>query len=195
MISPKVLIIEDEYIIASNLKNIIKKMGLKVCRLAHTYDAAISIFEEERPDLIISDIFLHNSQTGIEAILNINSKCNRYIPILIVSAYHQESVLEDAMKVNPIYFITKPFTEPQIVTAVRMIIRICNINADITVPTSREIDVLRLLANGMSSKLIANELHITVNTVETHRKNMMQRYAAKTSSELIFFSTSKGWIK
>ncbi|MBN2730352.1 MAG: response regulator transcription factor [Bacteroidales bacterium] len=52
-----------------------------------------------------------------------------------------------------------------------------------------------MIAQGLSSKDIAEKLGITFNTVETHRKNMLKKLNINTTAELIFISTSKGWLK
>ena len=61
-------------------------------------------------------------------------------------------------------------------------------------PSKRELSVIKLISKGCGSKQIAEELSISFNTVQSHRKNILKKYNIKTSAELIYFATSKGWI-
>jgi len=64
----------------------------------------------------------------------------------------------------------------------------------IAMPTAREIQILQAMARGLTSKQIAFELRISEKTVETHRKNLQQKFDAINASQLIYTSTKLGFI-
>jgi DNA-binding NarL/FixJ family response regulator len=190
----KILIIEDEFIIAVNLKQLLTKHGYEVCGIANNYEEAFQKCTELNPDLVLTDIFLKNSKTGIEAILDLNKSTDKQTPVIVISAYSHEDALDKAMQVNPLYFITKPFTETQILTAVKLALKTVESVTKEELPSKRETDILELLAKGFSSKQIAERLFISVNTVESHRKNLMNKYNTSSSAELIFLAATKKWL-
>ena len=61
-------------------------------------------------------------------------------------------------------------------------------------PTKREVEVLERIARGETTKQIAANLQIEVNTVETHRKNLIQKLYAKNATDLVIKAIAKGWV-
>lgn len=190
----KILIIEDEFIIATNIKLLLQKEGYNICGIANNYESALCICKEKKPDLILSDLFLKNSKSGIQAINDINKQENRQVPVIIITAYSHDDVLDKALKIEPLYFITKPFTEAQIIAAVKLALKTIKSISKENCPSKREVEILKYLAKGFSSKEISEKLCISPNTVETHRKNLMHRYCTNSSAELIFLAATKKWI-
>lgn len=68
------------------------------------------------------------------------------------------------------------------------------INERIYNPTQRELEILRFLANGRSSKEIANVLDLSVHTVDTHRRNIIKRLHVSNSSEAVMYCVRNGWL-
>ncbi len=62
------------------------------------------------------------------------------------------------------------------------------------VPSSREIEIIRMLSEGKSSKQIADVLHISVHTVDTHRRNILKKIKVSNSSEAVMKSVECGWM-
>ena len=62
----KILIVEDQFIEANNLQRILEKAGYKVCSIARSVPIALDIIENEKPDLVLLDIFLQGNLTGID---------------------------------------------------------------------------------------------------------------------------------
>lgn len=61
-------------------------------------------------------------------------------------------------------------------------------------PTAREMDIIRLLAEGRSSKVIAADLNISLHTVNTHRRNLMERSGTRNAAELMHMAKEQGWV-
>ncbi|NLI62915.1 MAG: response regulator [Methanosarcinaceae archaeon] len=114
--SKKVLIVEDENIVALGIKKILRDMGYLVPGIAATGQDAIDRVEKTFPDLVLMDITLKGSMTGIETADYIMKKWN--IPVIYITAYSDQSILDDAEFKEPAGYIRKPFTEAELKSAV-----------------------------------------------------------------------------
>ena len=102
----KILIVEDEAIIALHLKNLVLRLGDYECASVGIGEDAVEISETMNPDLVFMDINLKGSIDGIEAARQICRE--KYIPIVFVSAYSDDETIETAKQVNPAGYLTKP---------------------------------------------------------------------------------------
>ena len=185
----RIFIVEDEIIVAKDLEYMLSAKEFEVIGIATSYESAKQKLLMSKPDLILCDINLKGKKTGIDLMQEVQNKYN--IPFIFITAYSDMDTIERANKLNPINYITKPFNEKQLISSIRIAL-IEEVDSD--KPTSREQVVLNLIAKGRNSKQIADELNISFNTVETHRKNLLRKYNVKTAAELVCLATSKGWI-
>jgi len=114
----KILIIEDDGIIAKDLENILSSKGYDVCGIASTVDESISKFESTDPDLILADIIIKGFGDGIEAANKIKKKKN--IPVIYLSAYTDDMTIERAKITDPYGYILKPFDEKELLITIEM---------------------------------------------------------------------------
>ncbi|MES2112588.1 MAG: sigma-54 dependent transcriptional regulator [Bacteroidota bacterium] len=104
----KLLIVEDQFIEANNLKIILKKAGYAVCTIARSVPEAIQIVDREKPDMVLLDIFLDGPETGIDLAHTLNK---RNIAFVFLSANSNKQTLNAAKATNPYGFLVKPFRE------------------------------------------------------------------------------------
>ncbi|MDD1706164.1 MAG: response regulator [Methanoregulaceae archaeon] len=102
-----ILIVEDEFITASDLKCNLEEMGYKVPAIADTGESAIDIAGEQKPDLVLMDITLRGEMSGITAAEQIREKYN--IPVIFLTAHSDETTFEQAKVTGPFGYIIKPF--------------------------------------------------------------------------------------
>ena len=114
-VSGKVMVIEDEAIIAMDLESIISDMGHNVTGVARTEAEAISLFARETPDLILSDIQLADNSSGIDAVNKILTKAAD-IPVIFITAFPERLLTGEGPE--PAFLIAKPYTEDQVRSAV-----------------------------------------------------------------------------
>lgn len=107
----KILIVEDESVIAFDLELILTKAGYQVCGIADTVEDALEVIEKKMPDMVLLDIFLIGPQNGIDLarILTVKN-----IAFVYLSANFQESILEKAKLTQPYGFLVKPFREQEL---------------------------------------------------------------------------------
>ena len=111
----RIQIIEDEPLIALDVKSIVTEMGHEVTGIARTHAEAVALGKRERPDLILADIHLADDSSGVEAVTELLTQYPE-IPVIFITAYPERLLTGD--KPEPAFLITKPFEEEQVRSAV-----------------------------------------------------------------------------
>jgi len=106
MNKPRILVVEDDRIIARSLRLILEQLGYEVTALASTGQAAIREAEETKPDLILMDIVLDGDMDGIEAARVIRSHLS--IPIIYLTAHADHATRERTDATQPFGYLLKP---------------------------------------------------------------------------------------
>ena len=114
-VSGKVLIIEDEAIIAMDLEAIVGEMGHRVTGIARTEAGALDLHASETPDLILSDIQLADNSSGVDAVNKILEK-SPDVPVIFITAFPEHLLTGEGPE--PAFLISKPYTEEQVRSAV-----------------------------------------------------------------------------
>ena len=111
----KVMIIEDETIIAMDLKGIVQAMGHEVTGVARTHSAAVELGAGLRPDLILADIQLADGSSGIDAVNELLGS-QAELPVIFITAFPERLLTGD--RPEPAFLISKPYSEEQVCSAV-----------------------------------------------------------------------------
>ncbi|QMW06882.1 sigma 54-interacting transcriptional regulator [Spirosoma foliorum] len=111
------LIVEDEYIIANDLELILSEAGYPVIGVADSVAEALALMDQEKPDIVLLDIYLKGKETGIDLAKQLEELS---IPFIYISANDNKSVLEAVKATQPIGYIVKPFREKDILTALEI---------------------------------------------------------------------------
>ncbi|MGZ7135883.1 MAG: methanogen output domain 1-containing protein [Methanobacterium sp.] len=114
----KILVVEDERIIASGIKRDLENMGYSVASIASSGLEAIEKAGLENPDLVLMDIVLKGDMDGIEAAHEIINRYN--LPIIYLTAYADKEILERAMVTEPYGYLIKPFNESELEANIQM---------------------------------------------------------------------------
>ncbi|MBN1315417.1 MAG: response regulator [Anaerolineales bacterium] len=104
----KILLVEDEFIIATLLQRNLELLGYQVCELAATGEQAIEIANKEKPDVCLMDIRLSGPIDGIEAGKIITEK--HQIPLVYTTGYSDSEMKKRANELNPVAYLIKPVT-------------------------------------------------------------------------------------
>jgi diguanylate cyclase (GGDEF)-like protein/PAS domain S-box-containing protein len=118
MKNARVLIVEDESIVALDIKKRLSKMGFTIVGLASTGEYAIQLARENTPDLILMDIKIKGPIDGIDTAEQIHSQQD--IPIIYLTAFDDETTLQRARITGPSGFILKPFEERELAISIEM---------------------------------------------------------------------------
>jgi len=120
MAKERILIVEDEKIIALDLKRRLLDFGYEVIRVIPTGEKAIEVAEKESPDLILMDIMLKGEVDGIEAATQIRHSLD--IPVVFLTSYSDPETLERAKQAEPFGYILKPFKERELLTTIEIVL-------------------------------------------------------------------------
>ncbi len=118
MESKRILIVEDENIIAEDIRNTLVKFNYKVLTIVASGEKAIQKAEELKPDLILMDIMIEGNMNGIEAAKLIQSEFR--IPIVFLTAYADDKILEQAAESSPFGYLIKPFEDRELRATIEM---------------------------------------------------------------------------
>jgi diguanylate cyclase (GGDEF)-like protein/PAS domain S-box-containing protein len=149
MAEERVLIVEDEKIIALDLQRRLEKFGYSVVALAATAQEAVEAALEYHPDIILMDIMLGGDRDGVDAAVEIKEQHN--VPIVFLTAYADERTVERAKKAEPVGYVLKPFKERELQTTIE--IALCKARVDRRMQEQEQL--FEALLNGMHDGLIA----------------------------------------
>jgi two-component system, LytTR family, response regulator LytT len=114
----QVLIVEDELIIAEDMKEMLRELQYNVVGIASDYEEAGSILSEVVPDIALLDIHLRGQEDGITLARSIREKFD--IPVVFISSYSDRATVERAKQVRPEGYIVKPFTREDLYTSIEI---------------------------------------------------------------------------
>jgi two-component system cell cycle sensor histidine kinase/response regulator CckA len=115
---PKILVVEDERIVAEDIRRSLKKLGYEVCAVVSTGKDALRKVRQLQPDLVLMDIVLRMEMNGIQTAEKIHEM--RDVPVIYLTAYADEETLERAKKTEPYGYILKPFEDRELQTTIEM---------------------------------------------------------------------------
>ena len=114
----KILVVEDEWIIANDIKDSLVEMGYRVTAIASSGEEAMASVEEEEPDLMLMDIVLKGKMTGIDTARTIRARRN--IPVIFLTAYDNQYMVDEAKKIDNSGYLLKPFKDRELDIAIEM---------------------------------------------------------------------------
>lgn len=120
MAKERILIVEDEKIIALYLKRRLLDFGYEIIGVIPTGENAIEVAQKEAPDLILMDIMLKGEVDGIDAATQIRHSLD--IPVVFLTSYSDPDTLERAKQAEPFGYILKPFKEQELLTTIEIVL-------------------------------------------------------------------------
>jgi len=114
----RILIVEDEHIVAMGIKKMVKSLGYTVTGVASSGEDAISKAESTFPDVVLMDIMLKGDMDGVEAAGEIRGRFD--VPVVYLTAYSDNKILERAKRTEPFGYIVKPFDEKDLHSSIEI---------------------------------------------------------------------------
>jgi len=210
----RVVLADDHVLIRKGLKKILDgEKSLEVIGEASDGLELLNFLQDKVPDLILLDISMPNLR-GIEAIPEAKKICPK-VKILILTMHSNKEFLCSAIKAGADGYLLKEDSDTELMNAIEQCMQgeffispvfsnllsgtemtsLCNDRQrspeDLT---TRERQVLTMVAEGKKSKDIAQLLSISIRTVEHHRANIMKKINIKNTAELIKYAIQKGYI-
>jgi len=209
----KILLVDDHPMMREGLRQIIgSEPDLAVCGEAENAFQALELVEKMGPHLVLTDITLPD-KSGLELIKDIRS-LHPQMAILVISMHDETLYAERVLRAGGRGYIMKHEGGKKIMQAIRQVL-----NGQISVSekmsskileifsgrraeantspvenlTDREFEVFRHIGEGLSTKEIAEQMHVSAKTVEVHRMNVKAKLKLQTASELIRYAVR--WVE
>jgi DNA-binding NarL/FixJ family response regulator len=201
----RVMIVDDHPIVRQGLRSLIDQVDdLSVCGEAGSAAEALKILPTLKPDLMLVDISLKGPD-GIELTKSIRS-LKPDLPILIVSMHDETLYAERVLRAGANGYIMKEEVARNVVEATRKVLkgdiyisdrmrqkilrgvagqRSNPATSSIERLSDRELEVFRLIGQGHGTRMIAEELHLSVKTIETYRAHIKEKLGLKNATELV----------
>jgi DNA-binding NarL/FixJ family response regulator len=216
----KVILVDDHSLVRAGIRSLIQNIsGVEVIAEANNGRDAIRLIDELIPDLVLLDIAMPELN-GLEVISRI-SKDNTETKVIILSMHTNEEYVVQALKAGAAGYLLKDSAPNELEIAVNAVMkgetylspaiskhvvdnylrRISDVSAEkergpdiFKQLTSRQREILQLIAEGNSTKDIANKLNVSIKTVETHRMQLMDRIGIHDVAGLVRYAIRMGII-
>lgn len=210
--SIRIILAEDHKITREGLVNMLKNQeNMEVIGEAQNGREAVQLAIDLSPDLVVMDVTMPNLN-GIDAtrVITSNSKA---VKVIALSMYSDKQFVQGMMQAGASGYLLKDCAFDELVNAIRVVSagetylspgiagivvqdyvnRLPNSAASAaTVLTKREREVLQLISEGKSTKVIAIQLDVSIKTVETHRRQMMEKLGIRTVAGLTKYAIREG---
>jgi len=196
-----VLIVEDEPIVAEDIRESLEEVGFRVVGVAYDSEDALDLLGKHSIDIALLDITLSRPMEGIELAHQINKKHS--MPFVFLTALSDQSTLEAVRETLAMGYLVKPFRPAELHTALELALSNYyrqqeaeplsrdTLNKSLVEPVSkREWEVLQLLLAGKSNQEIASELFVSINTVKTHLSRLYAKMEVDSRAQVLAYVNS-----
>lgn len=203
----KILIVDDHPMVLEGMKNIIDRIdGVEVVGMVTEATKAFQFIKANEVHLVITDINIPDI-SGIDLCRQITAK-HAEIKVLGMSTFHDTGYVSEMLKAGALGFMTKNASLEEIEEAILKTKRgeiyvgavlstqkpLIVARSGMPVLTMREKEVLKLISNGLTNKEIATKLFLSINTVDSHRKNIFHKFDVMNAASLIEKANKFGMI-
>ena len=200
-----VFIVDDHPLLRQGLALLInREPDLKVCGEAEEAHAAMHAIATLHPDILIVDISL-NGPDGLDLLKNIRT-LHPSLPVLILSMHDESIYAERALRARANGYIMKQEATEKVLVAIRRILagdiylsdrmankllqqfiggNAANLQSRLAALSDRELEVFRLIGEGRGTRQIAEELHLSIKTVESYQAHIKEKLALRSGRELV----------
>jgi DNA-binding NarL/FixJ family response regulator len=207
----KILIVDDHNLIVEAWTNILNGVdGYTVCGCADQADEAIELAHKYRPDIILMDINLKGS-SGFDATAQIINQLPK-TKIIALSIHDDLSIVKKILAIGASGYLTKNSSKKELIASVLKVHEgerfVCDeikerfFNSALNGEddknkkelTSKEIEIIKYISQGMTSKEIGGVLNISNRTVDTHRHNILKKLEIPNAAQLSSWAKEKGYV-
>jgi DNA-binding NarL/FixJ family response regulator len=199
----RVMIVDDHALVREGLAlRISTQPDLKVCGEAASESEALALVAEIQPDLMTIDLSLKGSH-GLDLIKQLRQRFPQ-IKILVLSGFQESLFAERALRAGALGYLNKQESNEKVIDAIRTVLagkrfisaevtkrlvdsalnEVQNEGSPVDRLTDRELEIFRLIGEGHTTGAIAQQLHLSTHTIDSHRENLKRKLGAKNAGEL-----------
>jgi len=202
----KVFITDDHYMVVEGIRTLLQgEKSIEFVGHASNAASCLSFLKNQQPDVILMDISMPE-KTGVELCKEVRQL---YPAVFVIglSTFNQFTFIEAMMANGASGYLLKNADKEEIITAIREVANgkiymsdevaatLKNeAHEDSPVLTRRENEILRMIANGLTNPAIADQLYLSLSTVDTHRKSLMRKLNIKNTALLIRYAMENNII-
>lgn len=197
---PTVYVVDDDDAVRDALRVLLESMHIQVDAFASVQDF-LDTYDPRMPGCLVLDIRLPRI-SGLELQEHLK-RSGVHIPIIFISGHGNVSMAVRAMKAGAVDFLEKPFDDQMLLDSIQRAIEYdrqmrnesqwrVQILDRFKNLSRREEEVLHLLIQGLSNKLIAHEMGLSTKTVETHRAHIMRKLGVNSMAGLVWLALASG---
>lgn len=209
----RILIADDHAIVRTGLRALLKgEAGMELVGEAAGGEEALRLVESLNPDILVLDLSMPDMD-GIQVTKRVHATAP-HVRILILTVHEDEALLREAIRAGAAGYILKYAAEEELISAINMVqmgelyvhpklIRSLLAAPQKQLPTSpqpeelltpRELDVLNCIVQGYTNRQIAEELSLSIRTVEGYRANMTEKLGFHSRAELVRYAREHGLL-
>ncbi|MFH9044683.1 response regulator [Streptomyces mutabilis] len=212
----RAVIVDDQALVRTGFRMILMSDGIEVVGEATTGGEAVAVVRRTRPDVVLMDIRMPEMD-GIEATRRILANDSLRTRIIMLTTYDVNEYVYEALSAGAAGFLLKDVSPDQLVAAVRLVRandallapkitrRLIErfspraetkprVHRDLSRLTTRELDVLRLLATGLSNAELAERLSLSTSTVKTHVARILSKLGLRDRVQAVVLAYETGLI-
>lgn len=197
----RVVVIDDHPVVREGTAALLAAQpGLAVVGTAGSLDEARALLARVEADVVLLDIRL-GGESGLGLLGSTDQPAARWPAIVVLTAYDYPQYAEAALRLGAAGFVLKTAPLAELVDAIRraadggLAFQVRPPASAAERPTAREMDVVRLVADGLSNDEIGAALGIGARTVETHLRRLFERFAIASRTELATRALREGWLE
>lgn len=206
----RVLIVEDDRLVALDLELMLGEFGFAPCVTAHSGDEALRLARTHRPEVVLMDIRLEGDSDGVHAAQRLRDQLG--LRVVYLTANSDLSTVERAKQTQPYGYLLKPIRPLDLRCCMELALHQARLAQNqnqapargvnssesaqlLKLLSAREVEVLAMIARGHTSKDIARTLQIAKPTVDTYRSRLTEKLGVRSRTDLVSIANRAGLLE
>ncbi|MGV7210728.1 response regulator transcription factor [Oxalobacteraceae bacterium A2-2] len=210
----KVMLVDDHALVRAGIRSLIEQVGdFEVIGEAAGTAEALALVERLKPEMVVTDVAM-GQENGLDLLREVRAR-NPDIPVAILSMHASEELVSEALRLGAAAYLLKEAAPSELEVALQAVarheaylspavstkviahfVRPASVQDNSRLPlTARQVQILTMIANRMSTKEIAYELDLSEKTIAAHRAQIMERTGVRDVVGLVFYAVEHGLVK
>lgn len=198
----RVAIVDDQGLFREGLTRVLGRASVTVSGAYPDGETALQEMAADPPDVVLLDVMLGDGPVGLELLPRFAALSPRPPAVILLSSFAPPYLVGIARERGAAGYLPKDVDAATLMGAIRVVMsggvvfpaRPALVGDEARSPSTREIEIIESVANGLTSKEIGARLGIEARTVERHLSRMLERYSVDNRTQLVVLAARMGWI-